>query len=373
MLIFTTYLPIYNKHRFCLLLLSMMITVIIAGGSGTRLWPLSTPDYPKHLLTLTGKQSLVCYTYQRAKAMSDHILVVTEASHADHVKKVLPELPSESFIIEPARRGTANCIVAALEHIEKMGLPKDEVIAFLWADHYVRDTTGFTRSFRLAEAVSKKEGRIVLVGAEPTYAATGFGYIQKDGLFDEKGPVFKVHSFKEKPAFNIANKYYKSGDYLWNCGYSVGSLETFVRAMEQFAPELLKNYQALLQAKNKAEHTETYLGFESNSIDYALIEKVDNLLVVQAAFDWIDLGSYADLHKASDRDEFGNHVHGEAVELESVENSFVQNHEDKPVAVIGLDNVVVVNTKAGILVARKDLAQAVGEVSKRFKKPDEKP
>ncbi len=316
---------------------------------------------------------MVCYAFERAKAISNQVLVLTEASHAKHVKEALPELSDEAFIIEPARRGTASCIMAALLYIEKEGLPKDEPIAFLSADHYVRDTAGFVRSFKLAEKTSEKEGQIVLIGAEPTYPATGFGYIQKDGIFDEKGPVFKVHSFKEKPEFNVANKYFKSGDYLWNCGYFVGSLQTFLHAMEQFAPDLLRDYHALQQSHSEAEFKKTYMEFESNSIDYALIEKVKDLLVVQAAFDWMDLGSYNDLHKAADSDERGNHIHGEAIELHSVENSFVHNHEQKPVAVIGLDNVVVVNTKDGILVARKDLAQQVGEVSKRFhQKPGEK-
>ncbi len=345
-----------------------MISIIIAGGSGTRLWPLSTPDYPKHLLKLTGSRSLVCYAYERAKKISDTVLVLTEAGHADHVKEALKELPEEAFIIEPARRGTASCIIAALAQVKKMGLPADEPIAFLPADHYVRDTAGFARSFKLAETVAKKDGRIVLVGAEPTYPATGFGYIQKNGIFDEKGSVFEVHSFKEKPEYTVANKYFKSGDYLWNCGYFVGTLQTFLNAMEQHAPVLMDEYGLLLKAATPKAFTEAYLGFENNSIDYALIEKVDDLLVVQASFDWMDLGSYTDLHKAVDSDEFGNHVHGETVQLENVENSFVQNHEEKPVAVIGLDNVVVVNTKDGILVARKDLAQHVGEVSKRFKK-----
>ncbi len=345
-----------------------MIVVIIAGGSGSRLWPLSTPEYPKHLLALTGKSSLVRYAYERATKISDKVFVLTEASHADHVRKALPELDKGAFIIEPARRGTASCIVVALDYVQKKGLPADEPIAFLAADHYIRDTAGFVRSFRVAESVSKKEGRIVLVGAEPGYPATGFGYIQKNGLFDEKSLVFGVHSFKEKPAFPVANKYFKSGDYLWNCGYFVGSLSTFLKAMEKNAPDLLNDYHALQQTKTNDSLAKAYLQFENNAIEYALIEKVDDLLVVQAAFDWMDLGSYKDLHKAAGSDEYGNHVHGDSVQLDNVENSFIQNHEDKPVAVIGLDNVVVVNTKNGILVARKDLAQKVGEVSKKFNK-----
>jgi mannose-1-phosphate guanylyltransferase/mannose-6-phosphate isomerase len=160
----------------------------------------------------------------------------------------------------------------------------------------------------------------------------------------------------------------KSGNYLWNCSYFVGSLDTFKKHMQKFASGLANNYEALLATKTPDEYNKTYLGFESDTIDYALIEKVDDLLVVPAAFDWMDLGSYSDLHKAVESDEGGNHVHGEGVELEGVENSFIQNHEGKPVAVIGLDNVAIINTPQGLLVTRKDLAQQVGEVSKRITK-----
>lgn len=344
-----------------------MITVIIAGGSGTRLWPLSTPDYPKHLLALTGSKSLVNYAYERAKSISDEIYVVTEASHASHVKEQLPELGEDAFIIEPGRRGTASCIVAALSRIADKH-DKDEPIAFVAADHYVRDKAGFTHSFKLAANASEKSGRIVLVGVEPDYPATGFGYIQKNGLYDENSFIFNVHSFKEKPDYETAREYVASGNYLWNCGYFVGSVNTFLKAMQSSAPNLYKNFEALQNAKNNEAFNEMYLAFENDSIDYALIEKTTDLLVVPATFDWMDLGSYGDLQKAMGSDEQGNHVKGEKVELEGVENSFVQNNEDKPIAVIGLDNIAIVNTEHGILVARKDLAQKVGEVSKRFKK-----
>jgi mannose-1-phosphate guanylyltransferase len=345
-----------------------MITVIIAGGSGSRLWPLSTPDFPKHLLALTGKHALVNYAYERAITFSKDIYVITEASHSDEVRQALPDLPKETFIIEPGRRGTASCIVAALEYISERH-DKDEPIAFMPADHYVRDTAGFTRSFKVAADASKKAERIVLVGVEPDHPATGFGYIQKDGLFDEKSFIFNIDSFHEKPDYETARKYLASGKYLWNCGYFVGSVNTFVETMKQYAPDLYKNYEALVSVKSKDAYKETYLSFENIAIDYALIEKAKNLLVVPANFDWMDLGSYHDLHKAVESDSNGNHTSGENIELEGVGNSYVRNEEsDKPVAVIGLDNVAVVNTPNGILVTRKDLAQKVGDVSKRFKK-----
>jgi len=341
-----------------------MIVVIIAGGSGTRLWPLSTPDYPKHLLKINGDdRSLLQHTFDRARSLTDKVYVVSDHSHIEHVREQLPELGDEAFIVEPGRRGTANCIVAALVHISRKH-DNDEPIASIHADHYIRDVEGFKHSFKIATAVSQEHKRIVLVGVEPDHPATGFGYIQKDGLFDEANFVYTVESFKEKPDFETANRYVASGNYLWNCGYFVGSVETFKQKMQAYAPELLANYEKLAAA-SADEYEQTYLDFKSDAIDYALIEKVQDLLVVPASFDWMDLGSFGDLHKAVGGDKQGNHVSGN-VETEMVNNSYVQNQEDKPVAVIGLDNVAIVNTSQGLLITRKDLAQKVGEVSKRI-------
>jgi mannose-1-phosphate guanylyltransferase/mannose-6-phosphate isomerase len=345
-----------------------MIVVIIAGGSGTRLWPLSTPEYPKHLLKINGDhKSLLQNTFERAKRLSSDIYVVTDASHVQHVKDQLPELSEEAFITEPARRGTASCIIAALVHIKGRHDPKDP-IAFLAADHFIRNTEGFVRNFKDAGDVSREEGKIVLVGVEPTTPSTQFGYIKKADLFDKKRYVYQVDSFKEKPDFATAKAYLKSGNYLWNCGYFVGSVGTFQQDMQASAPLLAQEYQDLAAAASPEQYQETYLTFDSASIDYALMEKLKDLLVVHASFDWMDVGSYHDLHKAVERDEQGNHFLGKQIETHQVENSFIQNYEDKPVAVVGLDNVVVVNTKDGLLVARKDLAKQIGDISKRFNK-----
>ena len=347
-----------------------MIVVIIAGGSGTRLWPLSTPEYPKHLLRVNGDpNSLLQNTYNRAKELSENIYVVTESGHAHHIKDQLPELSDDKFVIEPARRGTASCIVAALSHVASRH-DASEAIVVLSADHYIRDVTGFVHSFKVAADASEKEGRIVLVGVEPDHPATGFGYIQKDGLFDEESFVYEVHSFKEKPDFKTASEYVKSGNYLWNCGYFVGSINTFSKAMEKNAPDLLENLHKLNESGDK--YKEVYLAFENNTIDYALIEKLDDLLVVPASFDWMDLGSFGDLHKAVGTDESGNYTGQGEVELLDVENSYVDNLEDKPVAVVGLNNVVVINTKDGILVARKDLGQKVGVIAKTINAKQDK-
>lgn len=344
-----------------------MITVIIAGGSGTRLWPLSTSDFPKQLLKLTNDKSLVQNTYERAKRISDEVYVVPDISHAHHIKEQLPEVDDEHFITEPGRRGTANCIVAALAYISKRH-DKDEPIAFLHADHHIRDVEGFAKSFQAAEALTKEKSHISLIGIEPTFPATGFGYIERDGEVAANGRAYRVESFKEKPDFETAKKYVASGHYYWNCGYFVGSVDTFVAEMQQYAPGLYENYTKLLAAGNdtSAEYADTYLGFENEVIDIALIEKLDELYVVPATFDWMDIGSFKDLHEANESDELGNHFRGDNIYEDEVENAYIRNEEEKPVVVIGLDNIVVINTKNGILIARKDLSQRVKDAVTRM-------
>ncbi len=342
-----------------------MIAVIVAGGAGTRLWPLSTPDYPKHLLRVVGEQTLLQAAYERAHKLAEHIYVITEISHAHHVRDQLPELPDDAFIIEPARRGTSGCALAALYVVQKRH-DHDEPMAILWADHNIRDVEGFVQSFRIAGEASKKHNRVALVGIEPTYASTGLGYIHKGEKIENGGLIYNVESFKEKPPLDLAKQLFQSGEYLWNGGYVVGTVNAFEAAMQTYCPGLWKDYQSLLTTKNEEEYKQAYLALENIALDYTFNELVENLMVVPASFDWLDLGSFKDMDAAVDHDNQGNHKRGK-VELEEVENSFVQNYEDKPVAVIGLNNIVVVNTPQGILVARKDLSQKVKEVSQRFK------
>lgn len=343
-----------------------MIIVIIAGGSGTRLWPLSTNKFPKQLLKLTNNRSMVQNTYERARLLTDEIYIVPDVSHAHHIKEQLPKLNDDAFIIEPGRRGTANCIIAALAHIVKTH-DRNEPIAFISADHHIRDLEGFKHSFIKAAEASEAKSRVVLVGIEPTYPATGFGYIERGESADDSGRAYRVKSFKEKPDFNTAKKYLSSGKYLWNCGYFVGSINVFLSEMEKYAPELKANYEKIYDKKQTTkEYAKIYQSFESNSIDYALIEKSRDLLVVPASFDWADIGSFKDLHTVVDSDDKGNYIFGEGVHVEESENVYVRNEEEKPIAVIGLDNVVIVNTKDGILVSRKDLSQKVGDIAKRI-------
>jgi mannose-1-phosphate guanylyltransferase (GDP) len=343
-----------------------MITVIIAGGSGTRLWPLSTSAKPKQLLKLVNDYTMVQNTYNRATTFSKEIYVVPDESLVKLLKQQLPVLDDEHIISEPGRRGTANCIIAALAHIAKNHPDHDEPIAFISADHQVRDVEGFGRSFIKAGDASKALKEIALIGIEPTFPATGFGYIER-GAETSQESVYEVKSFKEKPDFDTARKYMHAGNYLWNCGYFVGSVNTFLQTMKSSAPALLERYEALMGLDDGTkEYVDTYQSFESDSIDYALIEKAKKLVVTPATFDWMDVGNFKDLHDVNEQDEIGNYICGDKVHMIEVENAYVRNEEEKDIAIIGLDNVVVVNTPDGLLVARKDLAPKVGDIAKKI-------
>lgn len=340
-----------------------MIVVIIAGGSGTRLWPLSTHNTPKHLLRLTNDRSLLQNTYDRVKELSKHIIIVPEASHVDQVYEQLPEIPKDNILIEPARRGTASCIVLALSKIKKMDLD-NQAILFLWGDHLIRDSVEFGRAAKQVAELAEEMEKLVFLGVEPSYPSTGFGYIHKgEPLNNGYKNAYKLQQFTEKPDKLTAEKFLDSGEYLWNMGYLTGTLEIFEREIKQYNQKLWSYYQKLLQTQDPSE---VYLDFESEPIDTALSEHIPDALVVPGTFDWIDIGSFQDLHTVSHQDEKGNHVKGEKVMLEQTSNSYIQNHQDKPVAVVGLDNVVVVINDNGILVANKNYAQQIGDVAKKI-------
>lgn len=345
-----------------------MIIVIIAGGSGTRLWPLSTQDYPKHLLNLTNDRSLLQNTYDRVRELSDDIFVITEKSHSKYVSQQLPELPGRRILAEPARRGTASCFVLALSEIRRRRLP-NQAVFFLWADHLVKDTKAFKQAAKQSAELAETEKKLVFMGVKPAYASTGFGYIQRD-----KKPkhshrdVYELKQFVEKPDAKTAQLYFKAKSYLWNTGYLTGTIETFEREFRQQSPRLWNDYRNLLNTKLPMNRRRLYMDFVSEPIDTALSEHVPDGLVMVGKFDFADVGSFHDLHGVSLQDKTGNHLNGKHIELEKVTDSYVRNETDTPVAVIGLSDIAVIATENGILVTNKADAQKVGDISKRLQK-----
>lgn len=347
-----------------------MIVVIIAGGSGTRLWPLSTPEYPKHLLTIVGENSLLQNSFERAKKITsvDKIYISTEASHSDHVIKQLPELTEEQVIIEPARRDTMPCILNALQFISTRH-DHDEPIASIHADSHIRDTAGFARGIKQAGEIAREHGRITLLGMEPHQPDIKFGYIHKGDIFDEEENIYNIATFKEKPAYEVAKDYFESGEYYWNMGYFVAPFSVFEKKIREDADATWATQLDRLQAATTPEERdEIYLDFEREPIDIALMEKVSDLLVIPGAFDWMDIGSFDDVHKVSAQDPEGNAIKGDNVHIIDSQQVYIRNDDPtKPVAVIGVDNVTVVNTKHGILVMRTDQSQKVKDIANKLK------
>lgn len=339
--------------------MSGITIVIFAGGSGTRLWPLSTPSFPKHLLKLTGSRSLLQQAYDRARLLTNDIYIVSEVSHAGHARKQLPELPDDNILVEPARRGTAHCTIFALHEIAKKH-PKNQQVVFIHADHYVPNARAFAYAIRRAAKVSRQKKAMTLVGATPTHPSPVFGYIDYELPDQTDAIAYRVAKFKEKPNVRTAKRYLASGHYLWNMGYFIAPHSVFLGQIKQYAPKLYKRYE-LLQKKGIS----VYKSFPSEPIDTEFTEKLSECWVVPGAFEWVDVGNFADLYSVHPSDDSGNVRHGH-VEAESVTNSFVHNQTGVPVAVIGLDSVVVVATENGIVVANKEDSRLVGDIAKRL-------
>lgn len=344
-----------------------MIVVIIAGGSGTRLWPLSTPDYPKHLLSLSNERSLLQNTYDRVEKVtsSDKIFVISEVGHVDHVRSQLSGLPKENILAEPGRRGTASCIAWALTIVKKKDLSADESILFLWADHMIRSTDGFVATALKAGELAAEKKKIAFIGVEPTYPSIALGYVKKGASVAKWRDAYEFDGFVEKPNKRVAEEYFASGKYLWNTGYLVGTLNTFEHMFKDYAPDMQNRYSILLNSKKTPE---AYLGLESIAVEYVFSQLIKDALVIPGTFDWMDVGSFNDLHGVSLQDDEGNHIKGGSVAVEDTTNSYIHNETDIPTAVIGLDNVVVVHTKNGVLVANKNYSHKVGDIAKKLQK-----
>ncbi|HEX7260086.1 MAG TPA: sugar phosphate nucleotidyltransferase [Candidatus Saccharimonadia bacterium] len=341
-----------------------MIIVIIAGGSGTRLWPLSQANYPKHLLALTGKTSLLQNTVARARKITPTVYVITERSQVGEVHNQLPDVPGNYIIAEPGRRGTASCIVLALAVLAE-NHPPTEPVVFFHADSHIADQEEFAKAVEAAAGASAQHSRITLIGVRPTYAATGFGYIHRGAPVKSRQELYEVKSFMEKPNAATAHKYIKEGTYLWNIGLFAAPIETWKKAFKQYAPDLAEGYEALATSMDDpAALSERYLALKNQPIDTAVIEKAEGLLVVPGAFDWADIGSFQDLHKIL-QDKNHNVIQGD-VSFKDSQNVMVYSTTGKPVIAIGLSDLVVVDTPDGLLVCDKSRSQLVGDAAKKL-------
>lgn len=337
--------------------------IILCGGSGSRLWPRSRSSYPKHLLEINGGKTLVQATVERQGLPLDHILCITEVSHAELLKKQLPDVPEENILVEPGRRGTASAIGLAMATLRARGVDPETVVYSVHADHIIDGEKPAVEAWKQA---AEQVPRIIMLGIRPTYPSTGFGYINMGERLEQIGDfdVFSIAQFVEKPNEETAKTYVNSGTYLWNAGLFAAQLGVFWQELLTQMPDMSTTLEQHVAASGD-EREQLYLGLKNEMIEYGVFEKSDNLAVVPAAFSWADVGSWADLHDMLERDADGNVFEGNYIDIDS-HDCFVHS-PDHLVATIGLDNLVIINTGDAVLICPKDRAQDVKKVVEQLK------
>ncbi len=331
--------------------------VILAGGAGTRLWPLSRSATPKHLLKLLGDKSLLRATYERATRVASRVVVVTEASQLEAARAELPVLGDGDWIVEPGRRGTAACLALAARV-----LPPGEVMISLHADHLIPDADAFAATVDSAAAWAHESGALVTVGLAPLSAATGFGYIHRGERLSAPGraDAFRAAGFVEKPPTAEAEAMVQSGEYLWNTGIFAWRNQVFLDQLAKTAPEVAVGAEAAALARAEGrldDFQRDYLAVPEMAVDHAVMERTNDLLVVEAGFAWSDVGSWVDLRDVLPTDADGNTVQGQALILDGGGN--VVHSDGRLVAMVGVSDLVVVSTEDAILVCPIDRVQEV--------------
>lgn len=342
-----------------------MYGIILAGGSGSRLWPLSRELYPKQLLNLNSDKSLLQSTYERLKNCASEIVSITNTKHSSNVRMQLSELCNNPVVLsEPVAKNTAPAIVLATKYIMQKS-NSDPVIIVVPSDHLIEDNEKFLSTVKKGEKLAE-DGYIVTFGIEPNYPETGYGYINTAEKLQDG---YKVKEFVEKPDCETAKKYLQAGTYFWNSGIFMFKASTLFEEAYKHAPEIAK-LSELFDFNKKDEIP--FIDFEkmpSISIDYAIMEKSDRIALVKLESDWNDLGSWQSIYDVSPKDANGNVFVGHVLD-ENSKNSFVYS-SSKLVATIGLEDTVIVETEDAILACKKDKTQNVKHIYETLKKQND--
>ena len=336
--------------------------IILAGGSGSRLWPLSRELYPKQLLKVNSDKSLLERTYERLMSImdKDNILAITNAKHLNDVKLQLTEYTKDVRILsEPIAKNTAPAIAVATKFL--LDFNTDDVIVVLPSDHLIEDTKKFASTIEKAQKLAR-EGYIVTLGVKPTNPGTGFGYIKTGSPLSEG---YRVDSFKEKPDLKTAQEYVKEGNYYWNAGIFVFKASIFMETLRKTSPEI---YNITQLFNFKSQEDIDYMSFDkypSISVDYAVMEHADNIAMVEMESDWNDLGSWDAVYEINKKDEHNNVKIGNVVE-QDCENSMLYS-SGRLLAGVGLKDIVIVETSDAILACDKKDTQGVKKVFEKLK------
>lgn len=344
-----------------------MFGIILAGGSGSRLWPLSRELYPKQLLNLNSDKSLLQSTFERLRYFmpSENIVSITNTKHTSSVRLQLENLSKEITILsEPLAKNTAPAIALATKFIRQ--IEKDPVILVVPSDHLIENNQKFYETVLKGEKLAK-EGYIVTFGIEPSYPETGYGYINviNEPLLDG----FKVKNFVEKPDVETAKKYVKAKTYFWNSGIFMFKASTMISEIKKLAPEIFEVMKEFDFSKSNKIEYNLFNKMPNISIDYAIMEKSDKIALVKLESDWNDLGSWQSIYDVSKKDKNNNVMIGHVLD-EASKNSLVYA-SSKLVATIGLEDTVLVETEDAILVCKKDRTQEVKKVFDTLKKQND--
>ncbi len=344
----------------------MSCAVILAGGSGKRLWPLSRTSRPKQLLNLLEGKSLLAMAVERLEGLFEikDILVITNAEYADQVRSSLTQLPPENVIGEPEGRDTANAIALAAELLAARD--ENATMAVFTADHVIRPVECFQEAVRRAiDTTQKHPDALVTFGVHPTWPHTGLGYIHCGQKIQEQ--VREVLAFKEKPDHQTARRYVEGGQYYWNSGMFIWKLPAIRKALAQFLPQSVEMLAPVVEAaRAKKDYqpilNKVYPGLQKISIDYAVMEKASKVLMVELQCEWLDIGSWPSLESVSQLDDQGNVIVAQnAVTLDSFRNIIV-TQDDHMLAVVGMDDCIIVHSPDATLVCNKSDSQRLKEL-----------
>lgn len=339
--------------------------VIMAGGIGSRFWPMSTSERPKQFIDVMGVgKSLIQLTVERFKGIcpKENFWVVTSERYVDIVKEQLPQIPAQHILAEPEARNTAPCIAYACWKIRKE-FPQANIVVTP-SDALVIDTAEFARCIAVALEKTADSQAIVTLGMKPTRPETGYGYIAALGEADAKG-ICKVEAFREKPDVETAKGYLAAGNYFWNAGIFVWNADTITNAIRRYAPQIagvMDELEPALFTDKEAEELKRFFPTcEKISIDYAVMEKAEDIFVLPAEFGWSDLGSWGSLRTLLPQDEAGNAKVGGRVDMYNCRNCVVHAAEEKRVVLEGLDGYIVAEKNGQLLVCRLSEEQRIKE------------
>lgn len=342
----------------------------MAGGIGSRFWPVSTREFPKQFHDMLGSgETLIQKTFSRLSQIipKENILILTHESYNDLILEQLPMVTQEQIVLEPAMRNTAPCILYASLKIKKLN--PNAVMVVAPSDHWIEDEMQFVANLQRSFDLSEREESLMTLGILPTSPNTGYGYIEFDKL--DSRSIKKVIQFREKPDSKTARRFIQSRNYLWNAGIFIWSVRSILKAFEEFQPEMfalfMEGYESYNSDKESAFIQENYPKADNISIDYAIMENAKNVYVLPATFDWNDLGTWGSLHEKLPKDDNNNAVVNAIVLLQNASNNIIRTAIGKQVIVDGLDDYIIVDKDSVLLIYPKSKEQEIKAIVSQLK------